>query len=481
MPNQALALHRLSARKYDLTGLRTGSIRDQLLRSSLVVSCLIDEGKIDSHRKLLILGAGASGMNAAMTAAEKGVSVDILEKNKHPFGTLLESTWRTVDPVEYDWPHKHCSQQIFPSGGQGIPLVQGRATGAALAGAWAEKWSQWLKTKDGKNRRGSINLVSEVNAWDFLTFNEAPERIEVSGPWPDGQRSKSYGAILSCIGFGPERTFDDRTPTNWNGYRGPAFWTDNDGLGADNPLPTPARHVLISGGGDGAMQDFQRATTGYCGLDLLKKVVAAAEKFMPSRSVIPKGMLLDLVLAEDRGRRAHVWARTKGPPKKAMVEWHESFLTSISDVTGAISSEEAQSLLDEILLKEVSSGIRRVVWVYPEIVPSYAYALNRFLTIFLIGLVYRSALSPSATRSAVQIEALPNYSIDGITPQNHTCGNADDCKGRVHTVRLESTLDKSRTLTEVDLIIVRHGALPERLLDSGPPVPEQMTPFDFPQ
>ncbi|MFN3812685.1 MAG: NAD(P)-binding protein [Roseateles asaccharophilus] len=481
MPNQALALHRLSARKYDLTGLRTGSIRDQLLRSSLIVSCLFDEGKINSHRRLLILGAGASGMNAAMTAAEKGVSVDVLEKNRHPFGSLFDSNWRTIDPVEYDWPQPHCTDKIFPNGGKGIPLVQSRATGATLARVWAEKWREWLKDKDGKNSRGRINLIPEVNAWDFLSFNEISDRIEVTGPWPDGHKSKAYGAILSCIGFGPERTFDDRTPTKWNDYRGPAFWSDNDGLGIGNPLPTPARHVLISGGGDGAMQDFQRATTGYCGLDLLNSLVEAANTHIPAVSIVPKEMLLDLVLAEDRGRRAHVWARDKAPPKKALEQWHESFLNAISDVTGKISSEQARSLLDEILLPSVSAGTRRVTWVHPEVVPSYAYALNRFLTIFLIGLVYRSAMSSISARPRISVEALPNYTIDQITPHHHSCGIADRCNGQMHTVELESTFGKSRTLTDVDLIIVRHGALPERLLDSGPPVPEQMTPFDFPQ
>ncbi len=79
MSNQVLALHRVSPRCYDLTGLRTGSVRDQLLRSTLIVNSLCAEGAIGVGFPLLVFGAGAAGMNAAMLAAARHVDVTVVE------------------------------------------------------------------------------------------------------------------------------------------------------------------------------------------------------------------------------------------------------------------------------------------------------------------------------------------------------------------------------------------------------------------
>lgn len=433
MPNQALAYHCVSERVYDLSGLRSGSVRDQLLRSSLVVYCLADEGIIDTTaRPLLIFGAGAAGVNAAITAAKLGVDADVLEITNRPFRTLMRAKWRRVDPVEYDWPQPHWRNRVFPRQVAGIPLVQSAGSGRDLAWAWAAELQSWDTTLNGQRPNGRTRILTQHDANAFLSYSADAARrvIDVKGPWNGKSPStRTYGAILSCVGFPGERTNSVKVPDPWNGYRGPAFWTDNDGLGRRNPVRRNYDHVVISGGGDGAMQDFQRATTGWFGRELFIKLKWAARK-AATPGFVDGDALVAMILAEDAGRRAHAWMREKQPLNRVLRQWHATFAKSVDDVVGPWSIAQAAAVLTAVLEPGVLSGSRRVTCVYQGETPGYSYALNRFLCLMIEKLIekyYEPGSAPVTVRS--------------------------------HTNIVDIRPDKSA---------------------NGAPVPEQMTPHDFP-
>jgi hypothetical protein len=60
--DQILSFHRISDYRFELSGLRTGSIRDQMIRGQLVAQSLHSSNVIDSTKSLLIAGAGVAGV-----------------------------------------------------------------------------------------------------------------------------------------------------------------------------------------------------------------------------------------------------------------------------------------------------------------------------------------------------------------------------------------------------------------------------------
>src|SRR6266849_982746 len=77
---QVLSLHRITPRCYDLTSVRTGSVRDQLIRATLLADALHESGLINDQAPLLIMGAGVAGVALGLAAADRGVNVTVVEK-----------------------------------------------------------------------------------------------------------------------------------------------------------------------------------------------------------------------------------------------------------------------------------------------------------------------------------------------------------------------------------------------------------------
>lgn len=487
MPNQALAFHRVSRHVYDLTGLRTGSVRDQLLRSSLIAHCLADDQLISTSRKLLVFGAGAAGLNAAITAAERGITVDVIEINKDPFASFRLASWRRIDPVEYDWPHSHYDAGVFPwagaSAGSGIPLIQQSGTGDDLAQEWAAFWQWWDTSCNGVAHRGTVTLLTSTDAQQFVTGIEASptnSHVNVKGPWPGGTATRSYGALVSCIGFGPERTFDDHVPGRWGGYIGPSFWLDDDQITQGNTKDLGVSQVVISGGGDGGMQDFQRVMTGEFGKVLLHKLNAAAHQI--GIDLAPHAMICAFLMAEDAGRRAYAWQRTKQPISADMKTWDGAFASQVRQLFANLrpmSLHGLQKIAHAVLRPQLLSHNLSVIWVYKGATPGYAYALNRYLSLVIEQL----ASIPSASGQVPRVSVKAMCEIVKIRPAvaAHKCVSPKGCFGVKHEVVIDDTRNNIQTtISDADLIVVRHGALPNPLL-AGAAVSEQMTPYDFPQ
>jgi len=477
--NQVLTQHRVTARTYALTGLRTGSVRDQLLRSTLLACALREANLIGpgAANKLLVLGAGASGMNLAIQAAELGVSVDVLELEATPFNTLYKASWRRIDPVEYDWPHAHYQRGVFPGPTSGrIPLQQITGTGAALARNWNKAWKDWDANRNGRQTRGTVEIFTRFDATLVKPLNETAVAVNVSPLWRGsaGAATVPYGAVVSCIGFAGELTRHHPPPDRWSGYHGPQFWTDDDRLHEHWVQPLDCRQVLISGGGDGGMQDFQRAATAAFGKKLLDNLISEAAIIAPNWIICPDRTTAAIVKADDIGRRAFAWRQDGQTLAQTQTTWDDAFRAEAIHVIGLLSSSQTIALAGKILRPCIVSGATALTWIHREATPGFAYALNRYLAIFVELLAH-------AVSAAVEV--LPRSEIVAMSPKDpphaHLCGDPDHCFGKMHKVTLKASNGVELEL-DADCIIVRHGALQTPLLGTVP-MPEQMTPYDFPQ
>jgi len=477
--NQVLALHRVSHRCYDLTGVRTGSVRDQLLRSTLVVNALATDNAIGPGRPLLVFGAGAAGMNAAMLAAARHADVTVLELTHSLFSSISGSWLRRIDPTEYDWPHVHWTTAHFPLTGS-IPLPQlGAMCGAHLAAAFTKQWDDFLKSRNGRNGYGTVTLLQGRDALAFVeTDNPAQPFLEVEGKWdpahPVKQR-RDFGARLSCIGHGREQVSEIPSFGMWQGYAGPEFWTDGDGIGAYQPLPASVNNIVISGAGDGGMQDLQRAATSLFGRQLYQQLEMTAQSNpSPAVEILPSDTLLkELMSAEETARRAFGWAPGRQGAPSTLQTWHDTFRHAIEKMVRAWPSNVATHVAQHLFRFELFGPAPQlqITWVMQHATPGYAYALNRYLTILLCTLAEKTVPG--------RIVVYPTSTLHTIAPVSHRCTSAATCVGKRHTVEIER-VGAPRVTCDADLIIIRHGVELRRGAP-GAPVPEQMTPFDLPR
>ncbi len=481
MATNVLALHRVSPRCFDLAGLRPASVRDQLVRSTIIVDALVSGSLIGpdrsllADRSLLVYGAGAAGMNAAMRAASHGVNVTVVELDRIQFGAIANCQIRRIDPTEYDWPYEHWKVGKFPIVGS-CPLRQPKPmSGALLAAIWRTSWKAFIRTRNGMAPFGSVDLLYELDA-TTLRISHGPEgQLEVFGRWhPDGApKYRVFGALLSCVGIGQERV---TVPVDKcaSSYIGPAFWSGVDNLWPGAALPGNISKVVISGGGDGAMQDIQRVATSWFGRELYQRLEDLVKTFpgaVPDEQILRK-----LISAEETGRRAYCWAAGDRELGVAKGRWHVSMKALVARFVRNWTQAEAEVVALRLFRKELLDGHLTITWIMAEPTPGCAYALNRFLVLLLIELSKRLRLKPRpfSVRTSSIIDTIG--SLDG-----HQCTGIHSCIGKSHWVRLKSADPKLRRqsrVNNVNLIIIRHGMESRTpLLSSRPPVPDQILPF----
>ncbi len=491
MANPALVFHRISDTVYNLAAVRTGAVRCQLLRSTLVTQGLLDDGLIDRHRPLLVFGAGPAGLNAAVTAAQAGVNVHVLEIGPAPFQTFHRAHWRRVDPFEYDWPLPHHGQGAS-TGSQASRLFhQQQATGTRLAMRWAALWQQWDLQFNGQAGLGKVDLQLNTDATHFTWQEQSPVTVrglptlQARGRWQAGQgpSTRPFGALLSCTGFGNERTFEDPPPGAgkpglWHGYRGPRFWLDVDGVPADHKQPLVTGEAVVSGGGDGAMQDVQRILTGDFGLALLKRLDKLAGT--QGGPATPEAQLYTLLAAEDTARRAFAWQRPGHAPLAALLQWHQTYQAVVAQLMAHWQALPGglQTLAKGLLRQQWLDGQLRLTWAYPGAVPDHAYGLNRFLCEVLLQLT--QTMQPAL---AARFAALPGHRLTHVQPHaaSHTCPPGEACLGTQHDVTLTpSPPGKALQRVAVGLLVVRHGLVRQPLLPPQAPVADQLLPYTLP-
>jgi hypothetical protein len=519
---------------FELTGLRPASIRDQIWRSEELVKSLIQAKRISSEHPLLILGGGAAGASAALTAAKSGILAVVIEQEDGLFTTQLDVSTRYIDPVEYDWPATHWREGKFPYGNRiskGLKMT--RASAHELAIAWTAQMDSVVAEKnlplivafghDARNLKLAsdetgikIEYQEQSRTGKSWTRNFLEQYLKMKRPWvidqiptffhekdanissfeviPKGKHLPyahieqiCFGAAISCIGIGKEVVGDPLGA--WN-YTGPLFWSaDNLGLpylGTGlKPSATRPIRALISGGGDGAQQDFLRLLTNTSGrllLDAIRaKFASAGEEWWQ----LFENLQNELATHERSNREKDFFEMSKSEQGQLLSEWHAHFNRLLSDFFGALDTAVIDQISKGIFRPEIIEQSLRVTWILRNSCLSYCYGLNRLLSTLLLHLyAHQCKCKPvgqvGSANPFVDCVVLSGGTIESIQPnaleQHPNCEALDVCYGQEHMIRLRSDSDSTASISLVaDVIIIRHG-LSSKPLFGVPPAPN-LQPF----
>ena len=468
--DQALSFHRVAGKCYELSGLRTGSVRDQILRAQVLVERLL-AAPDTSPDPLLIVGGGAAGVCAALTASTLGRDVTLLEFHNNPFRSQARVTTRWLDPTEFDWPHVHWDEGDIEWNKTSYGLPYRRNWADQLASQWQLLWYAVVGPHPIPRPSGS-GEITEYTGVDARLFGytRTGDGVYVT------PLNSQFCAVISCVGFSGEHT--TVTSTAGGELVGPEFWS-TDALASIGPQPsysnTRPTRVLISGGGDGAQQDFLRVLTGTFGRELFDRLALQALGLN----------LTDVLLAEDSGRRAHAWGDPASPPTQAYAHWHAAYERLVDTIWDKWAKLPAQ----HSAARRCVSWNVEVTWLFREAVPGYCYGLNRLLALVVARLHAEKGGRPLPAAHQVNYTPsgrevyLPGFELHSVTPAGaaHTCGPA--CYGLEHEVRVQGFLSDVapgiHTLGQFDVIVIRHGPKSKPLF-GAPPVSEQLIPFDLP-
>jgi len=406
------------------------SIVDQLQLAEFFVEEAASRKIIGPRFPVLIYGAGAAGVSAAMTAARLGVPATVREKSDAPFGPQARSGTRWLHPHQYSWPKPEWRNPEF----EGL-----HARALAWKAGFAPEVAKQLSTQfDHAQRRYDITFAPNTAAASLPVRKAGWEKL------PEPERRQLYlkryqsfvaqedpeqlfALYLICTGFGKERC---SLPPH-NGF---PFWSTDPIPANDFGCGKKEPRILLSGGGDGAQQDLLRFAFGVPPLDVISNILVATE-----------------VTRRGRKWRQHMTAEVRRLQEiydlHAVDANFDALVTSIpSEVWFWIKRAIQKMLRPEFV---ISSTIR---FVFPRAYVPRCYPLNRILVLFL----RRHILEETGADIFLSETSLDAQSIP-IPP--HSCAkSASECWGFPHRVQLDR-LGSSESW-DFDILVVRHGLFP---------------------
>ena len=469
MADPFLRAHNVGPFHFDIGGaISPVSIKDQMVRGHMIVDRAVEAGLLDKQHPLLVIGAGAAGVTAALHASQAhNIPTTLVDREAAPFSRQRGCTSRWIDPTQYEWPLNHCFESRYPWIGSAVPLPWSREFANLLATAWMQKLTPHPNL--------TVRLNTSV-AWHQVIPKKSAVYVQLTSGRP-----RLYGTIISCAGFGSERC----TVNHYSGFR---FW-DSDNFEKPN-MGLPSEEdatVLISGGGDGALQDFLRIVTREPGLGAYGKSPRHIYESLKgtaqggnSNDVLGQWAEVENALqsAEDQAQRAYIWGNTRDQDCRILLELHGVYVNAIDKLydiwrTGGILSE-IERRLDLWIRNRLPKSTHLV---YPCNHFSKCYGLNHLLV-----LLFAKHLDG---KSNDRVRLCPQLEVFDVRPENtslHVCAHKPaQCYGVNHEVsfRQLSTCHPSRgpqSSREVfNVVIIRHGVDPRP--GASIQFPRQMIPY----
>ena len=269
-----LHIHRLPHGEYSIAGkYNPASIKDQMVRAVALIDRAVFHGVLDHEKDLLIVGAGAAGASAAFRACDHHINTTLVEKNPTPFERQRYSS-RVIDPTEFDWPAPHWRDAQMAD----LPLDFSRGPASAIAAKWQETYDLRESNDPYLTVLKNVEFVQSIRA---NSGKQIALLIDYMSKDQDHVWSE-FDFVLNCTGPGQEQASLGED-SKFASY---LFWED-DLLAAPNfglPLARPLPSILISGGGDGALQDFLRiAFPGKTAARHLRPSVSGSRHGAPAR------------------------------------------------------------------------------------------------------------------------------------------------------------------------------------------------------
>jgi hypothetical protein len=456
---------------YDIsTSLQPISIRDQMFRGYMIINRALSEGLIKEWQQppILVVGAGVAGAMTAMTAVWHRIPTLLVEA-RSPFIQQIRGHTRFICPTQYDWPAPHWGEGKYPWVGPDSPLDwnSGRASSVALA--WISKLNFMLGRYP--------DLLTLIPA-KFKSHRVIPESktVEAFFEPPLAVEPLICSIIISCAGFGSERHFIPDPDPQYTGY---AFWDEDEFEQSDMGIKGKKPNVIVSGGGDGALQDFIRITT---------RTSSARQIYTQIFDEPVHDIERMIHIAEDYAQRSYVWSTTGDLDHPIQQKLHDDYVVAINRIfSDSRLRRKVEGALEDIIGKLHKRLTIKLA--YPCEHFSTCYPLNRFLVLLIAEYIRRTfGYDPLQPRTKI----LEVYGVNG-----HYCLNtAYLCHGEDHEViyaeALCSTLntagEQENSRVKLDgnpfnVVIIRHGIkAPSPPLGSLPTAapPRQLIPYYIP-
>jgi len=251
---------------------------------------------------MLVVGAGVAGVSAAMLAASQGIRTLLIEKEDVPFFRQASSQ-REIDPTEFDWPAPHWMEPSIPASDScPMPLPFPRGPAAEVA----QGWRKLLRKFTDKNSEViQVQFLKELVGLPVSENGTVRSRIRDVESRDEYERTNSF--LLDCRGAGEERI----SIGDFSGFQ---FWED-DRLADRNLGLSSAPRVLISGGSDGALQDFLRIVfAGKTPREIYRRFFRASEVLHRNAGLV-SGRLYETGLHMVCGRRPGLCESETCPPR----------------------------------------------------------------------------------------------------------------------------------------------------------------------
>jgi 4-hydroxyacetophenone monooxygenase len=228
---------------------------------SLEWSATPDRKRLEDFR-VLVIGAGMGGLNAALQLKRAGIPYTVFEKNSDVGGTWYENrypgarvdtlsrAYTNIFGVDFEYPNPFCpwteNERYFRWIADTFELRDDIAFDTEVrAATWDEDTSEWVVVADGPEGESTLRVNAIITAVGFLNRPNIPEfegMLEFSGPswhsarWPEGFdiKGKRFAVIgTGCSGYQmiPELALEAEHVTvfqrtaQWlmgtNGYRSP--------------------------------------------------------------------------------------------------------------------------------------------------------------------------------------------------------------------------------------------------------------------
>jgi hypothetical protein len=395
---------------------RPGSVRDALFRAGELVEELAQLDRVGPSKRVLVVGAGVSGLSAACHALGAFASVDLCERRPKSYSPFEQCVIREVCPTSFDYPQDHFPIARFPHDATET-LFEWEADRAS--GVWTQISDQFQELSALAGKKFRAFYGSEIT--EMKEDGQQNVLVKIH-PRPQQQ----YEAVIVATGIGALRRRIEPDPR----FEGYAYF-DNDAIFLRN-YHGNAPKVLLVGGGDGSLVDFVRLITGR------DKVAPSLQELGLEENSIDRIKQL----ARDMWEELH-----RGPP-----DLHETYdrlqLQMIQYIDQLWSVARIQEAVRGLINRTAAQ--RPVVQICLECCHfGFAYLANRVLA----QLVARHL----ASNLAVENGGLHPFRIGAAvvriesTDENHRCHPNDDsmaeCAGVPHEVSFAASYCKSRQLS----------------------------------
>lgn len=439
-----LCAHTQDVLLFSISGrLRPGSIRDQIIRGTTVVrrayeqGLIFKEGPAQRSRDVVVFGGGVAGVTSAMQASLLGIPTVLLPGFRGLFDRQAGCSTRWICPTECDWPSSHWNMRRYPWVKPAVPLSYEADYASTLAATWAEAFKQHLASGYPLQVSAEDRVIGQPYGTVFRQGNTLLRRVQTHR-----LGIRDFGIGIVAIGPGVEKC-------DSGSFKGTPFWHPDSLTELDWGITNKLYRILISGGGDGALQDTLRA--------LLKVPASDAIRILN----IPKRIQRRIAEAEDWASRAFAWGASNAHDHAALSDLqkkHEHAVRDFYNKTGV--AERIESDVLRTTLPEV-----HLVYKCQHFGPSYA--INRFL-VLLLALHCRNEKFFGTTRTMPLLLRPKSFVAYVEGTDGHDCGkshNSDECLPCRHQVFLADQPEcvstppvlRVREPTVFGLVLLRHG------------------------